>query len=52
MLHSGIFETEEVHNAYPTEFYKKLEPTIGDNAYDEAYALRDKSIEKDLELKK
>lgn len=42
---------EEVHNAKPTEFYKKVNPITGKNAYDKAYAVRDKSIKKDLELK-
>ncbi|WP_296807666.1 hypothetical protein [uncultured Methanobrevibacter sp.] len=43
---------EEVKNAQPIEFYRKFEPIVGDDAYDDAYILRDKSIEKDLELKK
>ena len=32
-------------------FYDDFKPITGENAYDDAYALRDKSIEKDLELK-
>lgn len=43
---------EEVKNAQSVEFYRKVEPIVGDDAYDDAYILRDKSIEKDLELKK
>ena len=43
---------EEVKNAQSVEFYRKVEPIVGDDAYDDAYILRDKSIEKDLGLKK
>lgn len=43
---------KEVKNAQSVEFYRKVEPIVGDDAYDDAYILRDKSIEKDLELKK
>lgn len=42
---------EEVHNAKPDEFYENVRPITGDDAYDKAYAVRDRSIEKDLELK-
>ena len=43
---------EEIYNKQATEFYRKVEPIVGDDAYDDAYLLRDKSIKKDLELKK
>lgn len=42
---------EEIENAKPLGFYKKVDPITTDDPYGDAYAIRDKNMKKDLELK-